>query len=54
MREEVEDTFERFVEQKWRGSSHVAAAGPFSWETAGAKMDNHNQPRRRQQGPKRK
>jgi hypothetical protein len=39
MREEIEDTFEIFVEQKWLDALNVATAEPFVWEMTGAKTD---------------
>jgi hypothetical protein len=38
MREEIEDAWQRVVEQKWMDALNVAAMEPFSWEAAGAKV----------------
>jgi hypothetical protein len=39
MHEEIEEAFDRFVEQKRRDALNVAAAKPVSWEATGAKPE---------------
>ncbi len=39
VRDEIEEAFQRFVEQKWKDARNVAAAEPVSWEAEGTRPE---------------